>query len=231
MTVLNESSLPYPGMDLAQERAKQHARAAGVDTAPAPVYWYAPGQAAADMPSGAVVPQPVPPFTPVTAPALDVRRPGASCSGPAPRAAAALTVTDLALLKRTRDSLKRLPRVDEKIYAAAFSEHHGTASRPVAAPAPAAPRSSVAEDLARFRLADIVYAAALHAEPPYGVYCPDCKAADSGWCEPCGDAAAKSEALYRLHDLILAADTFAAAVVMAGRSLLSPMVVHAEGRR
>jgi hypothetical protein len=80
---------------------------------------------------------------------------------------------------------------------------------------------SIAADLAdkraRYALAEIVFAAARHARPPYGPYCPDCKAADSGWCEPCIRADLKSTGLYRLHDLILAADTYAAAVILLAR--------------
>jgi hypothetical protein len=88
--------------------------------------------------------------------------------------------------------------------------------------------ADLADERARYALAEIVYAAARHAEPPYGAYCPDCKAA--GWCEACEQADAKSAGLYRLHDLILAADTYAAAVILVARSGQPPMTIHAEGR-
>lgn len=212
MTALDTASHPYPeGTTLVRP--------------------FAPAPVAVDVPSSAaVVPPPVPSFTPVAGEPLDVREPGANYGYPVPLTA---QPDDLVLLDRVHRSLKRLPRRDEAIYAGAFSEHHGTAPRPVLAPVAdlVPPRPSLAEDLARYRLAEIVYAAARHAEPLYGPYCPDCKASPAEWCDRCADAEAKSDALDRLHDLILAADSFATAVVLAGRSLLAPKVVHVEGRR
>lgn len=76
------------------------------------------------------------------------------------------------------------------------------------------------EELARLRLADIVYAAGRHAEPALGIYCPDCRAA-AAWCDACMHARVTAEKLYALHDLILAADTYAAAALLVANADLS----------
>ena len=163
MTVLGEH--PYPE------------NAAGI-------HCYAPSMAAVDRPGPAiVVPPDEPRFTPL-------RRPGATLAGRAVPVPSAGRVTNLALLTKVRDALRK-------------SE------------------AELADERARYALADIVYAAAKQAEPPFGFYCPDCKATDSGWCDPCGRADEKAAGLYRLYDLILAADTYAAAAELVARSVLA----------
>lgn len=224
MSVLDAGSLPYPEMDIAQALANL----APEDTAMVPVFTPAP--VAVDVPSSAaVVPPPEPTFTPrrLTPPRLPRRQPRAGLTGPVPFAR---PERDLVVLAKVSDALRNRPRDGEVLFAEAVADVYGTGPavvvQPQAAPVPA---PTPADERARYALAEIVYAAALHAEPPYGPYCPGCKAADSGWCAECLEAGAKSEALYRLHGLILAADTYAAAVVLVARSVLSPAVVYAEG--
>lgn len=124
------------------------------------------------------------------------------------------------------------PRGNEALYLATVTEHY-TAPRPTFAPrgacAPArAPQPSAGaladDERARYALAELVHAAARHAEPPYGPYCADCRAADTEWCDSCRRADEKATGLDRLHDLILAADTYATAVVLVALSVLPPRV-------
>lgn len=122
------------------------------------------------------------------------------------------------------DAAKAVPGLT---HAAVRSAVAGAVPRtgPQAVPPPAAagpsapsPAALLRDEMARYRLAEIVFAAARNAEPPYGPYCPDCKTSSTGWCEPCDRARERSEALDRLHDLILAADTYATAAVLVART-------------
>jgi hypothetical protein len=176
----------------------------------AAVPWFT-GAHAVDVPEAAVVVPAEPTFTPL-------RRPGASLVGRTVSVPPAGRVTDLALLRRVRDGVEN---------------YTGPAAvvPPVEVPAAPSPEALLADERARYALADIVYAAAKNAEPPFGFYCPDCKATDSGWCDPCGRADEKAAGLYRLYDLILAADTYAVAAELVARSVLPPMVTRTEGRR
>lgn len=219
MSVLDAGSLPYPEMDIAQALANL----APEDTAMVPVYGPAP--VAVDVPSSAaVVPPAQPTFTPF-------RRPGATLAARPVPVPAAGRVTNVALLAKVSDGLRNMPREGEVLFAGVVAGVYGTGPAAVVVQPQAAPAPTPADERARYALAEIVYAAALHAEPPYGPYCPDCKNSDSGWCAECLEAGAKSEALYRLHGLILAVDTYAAAAVLVARSALSPVVVYAEERR
>lgn len=223
MSILDAGSLPYPEMDVTEALANL----APEDTAMVPVFTPAP--VAVDVPSSAaVVPPPEPTFTPrrLTPPRLPRRQPRAGLTAPVPFAR---PERDLALLAKVSDGLRNMPREGEVLFAGVVAGVYGTGPAAVAVQPQAAPAPTPADERARYALAEIVYAAALHAEPQYGPYCPGCKAADSGRCAECLEAGAKSEALYRLHGLILAADTYAAAVVLVARSVLSPAVVYAEG--
>jgi hypothetical protein len=165
-------------------------------------------------------PYPVPSFTPAAG-----RQPGASIAHPVPHA---MPEADLHLLARVRDGLNRIARGDEGIYARLATEFWGTGPLAVV-PGPLPCQPTLADQRARYALAEIVYAAARHAEPPYGLYCPDCRAAASGWCDACIAAEEKSGALDQLHGLILAADTFAAAVMLVARAQTWPAAAAVTG--
>jgi hypothetical protein len=215
MIPLDAGSLPYPEMDIAQALRQL----APEDTAMVP--WFTPG--AVDVPASAVVPPAGPTFTPF-------RRPGATLAGRTEPVPAAAPETDLVVLARVSDSLRNEPREGEVVFAGAVAEVYRTGAHPVISRQPSA-RALLADERARYALAEIVYAAAREAEPDYGTYCPDCKAAACGWCEACERADVKAAGLYRLHDLILAADTYAAAAVLVARSVLPVKAVDAEGQR
>jgi hypothetical protein len=149
MSAMDAASLPYLGMDIAEEQAKRLAR---LDPeGPALVRPFAP--VVAGMPT----------FTPVEVTPLDVRERSAALTAPVPFAA---PEADLELLRRTRDGLKRLPRSGELIFAGAVAEHYGTGPRAAAAPAEEPePGGTVLRDL----LADAFWLAAQwYADPDDG---------------------------------------------------------------
>ena len=228
-------ALPVPAAQVTAELEREAAVPAGEHPYPpvSPVRPYAPAPVAADVPWPAAAVPPAPSFTPV-APA----RPAAYDSSQEATARTLASMQARGWTPARPDYEPRYPTVDALVTAIFSTEEApplparvpgASLGRPVQPQAGPSRGALLADERARCRLAEIVYRAARDAEPKYGPYCPDCKASDSGWCDDCTRADTESALLYELHDLILAADTYAAAAVLVARSVMPPMTVHAAG--